>query len=851
MTKTKSTKRALLMSALALLMCVSMLVGSTFAWFTDSVTTAGNTIQSGTLKVDLVDKEGKSLAGEVLEFVDQDENDLWEPGCTYTLEEVYVENKGNLALKYTIAINGITGDAKLLEAIEWTIKVDGVTTNLEDLNGFLLPNTKTGAIVLTGHMKEEAGNEYQGLTADGISISVFATQFNSESDSFGPDYDKAAPLLVWDGTVDTSWYDDSATTYELSSPAKLAGLAKLVNEGNSFAGKTIKLAADMDLNNLKWTAIGTGTANFNGKFYGNGFTIYNLNVSGTKGVGLIGFAGNAAHIEGVHIVGANVTGVNSVGAVLGYGYLAKDCLKNCIVEDAIVYAAAGDSKEDGDKVGSVAGWTSNGNINGNKAINCEIYGCRDMGGIVGYVNGENRAVEVSGNTVENVTVSVIKAEGYDANKLGSNINDTVGRTGSRVTVQSNNGKIVKNVDVAAASTSDELKKVITNNTEVVLTGGEFSLPSLSGKEGVTLIGSAGTVIGGGNTSTGFGSNFGKNTTVKNITFSGTSNGVRYSYAQGGTSVFENCTFAGDSVYGFHIDSSHGATFIFNNCTFSGFNAFAGDLAKVTFNNCTFLSNGNYGHTNIWSLGEFNNCTWGDETSVSPAGGSGKLYFDGVEESYHHEFIGSADSLFAFAKSVNEGGDSWKGQKVLLVADIDLNNAAWTPIGQTGATEFRGIFDGQNHTIKNLYVDNSAYTDELTSTGLFGWAESGVTIQNVKVDGASVKGNHNVAVIVGYTYSGKIANCHVSNASVICNHANDDACGDKAGTIAGYTADEARLSDCTASDSTVTAGRDAGQLFGLAYTKSVSNCSATNVVVSATGECTGANINNALIGRVMG
>lgn len=189
MTKTKSTKRALLMSALALLMCVSMLVGSTFAWFTDSVTTAGNTIQSGTLKVDLVDKEGKSLAGEVLEFVDQDENDLWEPGCTYTLEEVYVENKGNLALKYTIAINGITGDAKLLEAIEWTIKVDGVTTNLEDLNGFLLPNTKTGAIVLTGHMKEEAGNEYQGLTVEGISISVFATQDTVEKDSFDEMYD--------------------------------------------------------------------------------------------------------------------------------------------------------------------------------------------------------------------------------------------------------------------------------------------------------------------------------------------------------------------------------------------------------------------------------------------------------------------------------------------------------------------------------------------------------------------------------------------------------------------------------------------------------------------------------------
>ncbi|MBR2615392.1 MAG: SipW-dependent-type signal peptide-containing protein, partial [Clostridia bacterium] len=53
MTKQKTTKRALLMSALALLLSVSMLVGSTFAWFTDSVTSAGNKIQAGTLKIDL------------------------------------------------------------------------------------------------------------------------------------------------------------------------------------------------------------------------------------------------------------------------------------------------------------------------------------------------------------------------------------------------------------------------------------------------------------------------------------------------------------------------------------------------------------------------------------------------------------------------------------------------------------------------------------------------------------------------------------------------------------------------------------------------------------------------------
>mgnify|MGYP003308517381 CR=1 FL=1 len=190
---------------------------------------------------------------------------------------------------------------------------------------------------------------------------------------------------------------------------------------------------------------------------------------------------------------------------------------------------------------------------------------------------------------------------------------------------------------AVASSSSDLATAIQNGAKkVYMENGTYSLPSLSGKEGVVIIGTEGTVIGGDNASTGFGANFGKNTTIKNVTFSGTTNGVRYSYAQGGEAVFENCTFAGGSTYGFHIDQSNGATFTFNDCVFSGFNAFAGDLVSVTFNDCTFEHNGNYGHTNIWSVAYFNNCTWGAGTSVGPREDA-KLYFNGVEESYLHEF----------------------------------------------------------------------------------------------------------------------------------------------------------------------------------------------------------------------
>ncbi|MBP3663956.1 MAG: hypothetical protein J6J03_02220, partial [Tyzzerella sp.] len=221
------------------------------------------------------------------------------------------------------------------------------------------------------------------------------------------------------------------------------------------------------------------------------------------------------------------------------------------------------------------------------------------------------------------------------------------------------------------------------------------------------------------------------------------------------------------------------------------------------------------------------------------------------------YIASKEAMFDFAKKVNgdgsTSGESLSGKTVKLLCDIDLYKEPWTPIGQTGKTEFRGIFDGQGHTIKNLSIDMTAYTDQHTSSGLFGWAERGVTIQNVKIDGATVKGNHNVAAIVGYTYSGKISGCTVSNAEITCTHANGDACGDKAGVIVGYAGGESRISDCTATSCKVTAGRDAGQLIGAGYHVSVSNCRATDVVVSAhedNSDCTGANINNAVIGRVL-
>ena len=199
----KATKRALLTSVMALVMCVVMLVGTTFAWFTDTASTAVNKIQAGNLKVDLEmqkpDGSWVSAEGQTLTFKTKDnraaDKILWEPGCRYELPALRVVNKGNLALKYKIQITGIQGDAKLNKVIDWEITGTEVS---EDGYAHLAANAFK-EIKIKGVMQTTAGNEYQGLSIEGIGITVYATQDTVEFDSYDNTYDA-------DAGKDTAYY---------------------------------------------------------------------------------------------------------------------------------------------------------------------------------------------------------------------------------------------------------------------------------------------------------------------------------------------------------------------------------------------------------------------------------------------------------------------------------------------------------------------------------------------------------------------------------------------------------------------------------------------------------------------
>ncbi len=230
------TKKSLLMSALSLLLCISMLLGTTWAWFTDTVATTGNRIVAGTLKVDLLHQVTDTVAGtqDWVSLKNEPEHkifnyDKWEPGYT-RLEKLKVDNLGKMALRYQLStvstvgteLRGANGE-RLSDVIDVylydgdstaasfaEVKADsnwvlaGTLSEMQTAaggfaRGNLLPDgaaPKTGAYVgeqtvsVALHMREEAGNEYQNLTVGDMYITLVATQLTHESDSYGDQYDK-------------------------------------------------------------------------------------------------------------------------------------------------------------------------------------------------------------------------------------------------------------------------------------------------------------------------------------------------------------------------------------------------------------------------------------------------------------------------------------------------------------------------------------------------------------------------------------------------------------------------------------------------------------------------------------
>lgn len=215
MTNKRTTKRSLIFSVLSLLLCCTMLMGTTYAWFTDSVTSDGNIITSGSLDVEMYWAEGnEDLTSAAWKDASQGaifNSTLWEPG-RIEAKHIKIENVGTLAFRYQLRIvaNGII--SKLADVIDvyyfeggkqltradvatgtylgTLAEVMGAQKNISaTVNGTLKADEDT-TLTLALKMQESADNEYQNLSiGSDFSIELIATQTAYENDSFGTDYD--------------------------------------------------------------------------------------------------------------------------------------------------------------------------------------------------------------------------------------------------------------------------------------------------------------------------------------------------------------------------------------------------------------------------------------------------------------------------------------------------------------------------------------------------------------------------------------------------------------------------------------------------------------------------------------
>ena len=577
MNNKKATKRALLTSVTALVMCVVMLAGTTFAWFTDTASTGVNKIVAGNLDVDIIGENSDEHVA-TLNFTKANaatdagatEAVLWEPGCRYLTEGFRIANKGNLALKWKAVVNkGTTaaneGNFDLLDVIDFYLvtskDVNDMGTELNEFSDKLAAKTNSGVYYIKGVMKTTAGNDYQGLTLDGITITVYATQDNVENDSFGPDYDKYATYYP---VLDAAGMKDA-----------------LVNGGN------IKVDANVDPSEVLVVAKDT-TIDMNGKTIANTNEVWK---DDTNSWSLISARENAD---------LTITGNGT--------FKAKE--NDCYAVD-VQDSTATVTIENGTFIGNIHAvyvYEGTAYIKGGfysvqqkypdaSKANEFVLNCYDAN----YKNGTAKII-VTGGTFVNFNPADCKAEGENTNFVApgySVISETKANGDKWYTVVKGTG--------VTAGTQEALKDAITkadttssNALTVKLADGEYTLYNVDkAKTQNTEL----TIEGAGKDKTVFTAG---DMTVTDANGEGSSD---YSY-EGSDVTFKNMTVnVGKGNYKGFVRAK---SLYFENCTIEGRGSYWG-IGSVVFKDCIFNSVNDY---NIWTYAgmdfTFDNCTFNSD-----------------------------------------------------------------------------------------------------------------------------------------------------------------------------------------------------------------------------------------------
>ena len=273
MTKKKSAKRAFISSFMSFIMCFAMLAGTTFAWYTDSVTSSGNKIIAGTLDIQLwkyddtlatpayvdISKSGAPIFQSANLVANNSTNTLWEPGKTQ-VAYLKLVNVGNLWLKYQVALNVFNVTKNLNEVMWYQIVPNAKPDEENDVDSWnptdecpaktaalgvqtvsdavpMAPMTDNEPVehyfALVIHMDENAGNEYMAGEID-FDLTVLATQYTQEFDSFNNQYDANAEGFAASGSAVYS--TDTATTVTTGSTRSVGNAKVTIPAGTATAG---------------------------------------------------------------------------------------------------------------------------------------------------------------------------------------------------------------------------------------------------------------------------------------------------------------------------------------------------------------------------------------------------------------------------------------------------------------------------------------------------------------------------------------------------------------------------------------------------------------------------------------
>ncbi len=812
----KHTKKALFMSALSILLCLSMLVGSTFAWFTDTASTGVNTIAAGNLDVELEYSNDAMTSWTDAEKATEvfDKNDLWEPGFT---KVVYfkVSNKGSLALKYQIGTNLVDKvigktrdegkDIDLTKFIKFGIVqlADDAAAYSNDDAGrkaaraavasavdfgdltsesYTLLKGENDVFAFVAWMPEETNNDAnhngKDIPAVKFGISVKATQVESEYDSFDNQYDYNAPYPVVTPPVDFEEKEETPVDPDVE-PTDVVIKEGAVTVTVPAANYKNDTAQTYETNVVVKTTEETDSS-----------ATYDISVTITDG--------NKANVP------------LTVPAKIEI-QLAED-LDNV----AVTHNGA-----DMSKVNSLEGLTGD-----------QQY----------YYDAVTGLLTISSKTFSPFTVT------YEANFVASL-----------------NGKGYRTLKAAldAAKADDTISLL----EDAVYDFGTASNQTVDAK-GVKIVGAYQVTFQGDGANNTFSNATFVNVTVVDKTSCYAEDSWEFGYLEmaditaekvvfengimiDGTSSFTNCTFTGKTedgldMYGVWVNDGSAA---FKSCTFTGTRGlkaheeYGSEVTAVTVDTCTFVDLTQKPGIALGTLNDDTTVTIKDSTFTNTQPGDQKLYIyesdtnvdtftfinenntvlaqiaEGVRFENSKYYVGSKTGLINFAQLVN-AGKTFSGQTVELEADVDLSGVEWTAM-----KFFAGTFDGKGKTISNL-----------KDAALFGTISG--EVKNLNLDGVTATDKTQFASFA-HTVSGKVTNCNVSDVDITVTVANHG------GAVAGFVQtvqSGAVIDGCKVSNVTIhltdatnnCSDGEGGVINGVDAGATVQNCEFTNITLSAAG-----------------